>query len=490
MVDPIKSSKPRVKKTVDTDYSIDGRGVGKKDYFRTLKKGRRGLRKTSYLINGQIVSRGKYCSELWALRGRGFPVKVPGECISRRKRKAKPKKVFNPRFQELRDKIKQKGVKAAPPVKQSGKLEKEESKDREGVGRVVGGIIWAVAAGLWALVWWLWKRDKGGDSDDSTKGLGSEKLPVYAAELKSIASSLNHARFGAESAGVSIYSQAKGIHISLYPQSTAVGREHTISHIEGMSNRDDVIPLAYYWVQEEIRRKDGATAAMSEMFFHLADIYSGANTASHRCVPNNISGLADLVIWTDLQIRLGHGLFNVEAMTAHLGAYWKSKAAPKMENHMHQALKALSNGNAHLVLKNLEEAADSCLRLQPHPDDELGVIGALHNLNLAELEYRFAACEEDNEIRMKHLAQAERRVENASAVLKNHRRTNSYDHTSIVEYADRLSSEIQNAARARSLTPVGIYVPGYGPTSASIIPLGPKSKLPTIIPLTPLTKMI
>jgi hypothetical protein len=335
-------------------------------------------------------------------------------------------------------------VELPPPTKESGKIEKAGSKDGEGAGVVVSGLIWTAAAALWAFVLWLWKRGNSGDSGDSTKF-------------------------------------SKGKLIDFYP--------HEITN-QNVSVRD-MIPLSYSWAQYNIGEAGGSVEQVSSMFFKYADIYSGANASNHRCVSDSISELADLVIWTDHQIRLGYGLFNVEAMAAHLGAYWKAKGAPKMEEHMHQALKGFAKGDPNFVLKNMEEAADSCLRLQPHPNDELAIVGALHNLNLAELEYRFAACEEDGEKRMGHLALAERRVENAATVLKSHKRSNRYDHSSIIKYADGLSAEIQNAVRSRApLSPVGTYVRGYGPTAASILPPGPKSNLPTVVPLTPLKQIV
>lgn len=338
----------------------------------------------------------------------------------------------------------------------------------------------------------------------------SDEFKIGPTHLRAIAQELQVDKDFAN--GLRLVAPQTGVNITL-PTQHFLSFEHNFL-AEGLKRMEDVLPLLYYWMQTQLRKQLkkksslnlSVLQSMPGIFKKIASRYNKEWNflephSAHHSVP-----LEDLIQHLSYQIEYGLRIFNMEAMTASLGKYWAAKASDlqpyevsqrytKTVTEMWSALEALSYGDDDIMVPLTVSFSHKTIANEHSKSrGELMIIGALHNLAVAELMYRSATCDTDAMMRNEQLTKAQIHADDSFNVMFNHFNPSTvyagFVHP-IVKYNGYLKSAISDALRAGTekgpAQMVGTMIQGYGPTSASVIL---RSGIPCILPLTPIGPVV
>jgi hypothetical protein len=358
----------------------------------------------------------------------------------------------------------------------------------------IGGVL-AVAA---ISIWLSHRKGKGKSGKDGSQGpggvgpadSGQGKPPAKNAErtsagkLMSIAEGMG-ADLGVGDALVLKSSRNEAIRVE---GKDAEGM--TPFNAKGLPNEEDAVPVLYHWLRDTLRRSANLDfKTLSTQFVGLVKQAGAPGAIPEEDVPDTLSAsvnLEDLLGRVAFQIKYGTGMFNVEAMTAHLGAYWESvlarggkgsEVAGKIVSDIQKAFSLETRGAERTIIfhHDLVAAHSNAARaVSGLLASDLKVVQRLHQVVLGELSYRDASCATDGNERDEGLNSSRKYLDLCGTFFFNTSSSTGHsDMNAIWQYTEGLKGIVDEGIKfggiAGFIKPVGTRVNGYAPTSASIV---------------------
>jgi hypothetical protein len=384
-----------------------------------------------------------------------------------------------------------------------------DSKDSDALIITIGSAV-VVAGILGLLIYWAF-RGRSGDSDDSAGDKKSGRQYLSLDGLMRARSRLR--RDIAFEKGLKVYVEDElPVHASIRPSSN--GSAHTYSFdSSGFSSNRDAVSLLYMWAQADLKRKyeklmsdskDGVGEEflrnVSINFRRMTQLFDERAGYSEVEILEPQKNFYEFVRDVSNQLRYGPAVFNVEALTAHLGSYWAAlnsgTATGKVSawardgvQNMWSALRDLAKGEHESLVH--DEMLASHIKMMPYVNcsDQLLLVNAIHNLVVAELRYRSACCSVNGVKRERYLKSARGSVATVLGELKGYRASPKFERMTqpIIDYAKVMSQSIEEGISfsgiSGPLKMIGVTVPNYGPVSATVISY---KNGPHLVPLPPL----
>jgi hypothetical protein len=382
-------------------------------------------------------------------------------------------------------------------------------KDSDSFYVTIGGLL-VLGAALISLIFWAFRRkDKDPDDWDKTKNDG-----VAYVDLKNLMRMRGQLRRDvAFEKGLKVYVEDKNpAHASIRPLKNGVDHIYNFES-KGFSSNREAVSLLYMWAQADLKKEHEKLArestdnigeeflrSASIKFRHMTQMFNERAGYSDEEILKPPKNFYDFVHDVSNQLRYGPSLFNVEALTAHLGSFWATlnsgTATGKVTawardgvHNMWSAFRELIIGEHESLIHN--EMLASHIKMMPYVNssNQLLMVNAIHNLVVAELHYRSACCSVDGIERTRNLKRARGNVATVLGVLKGYKASIKFERMTqpIIDYAKVMSQSIEDGISfsgiSGPLKRIGVTVPKYGPVSATVIQ---HRNGPRLVPLPPL----